>query len=176
MLMCVRVPDTHRHWLYLPIGNVVTGLRQSFNWWLFTSSGIYRTIIPDFSLMESLATCLLILSATAVLVPSLSLTHTKHLLFLLPRRICPGISVSVLLHSHLYSKGTYLERPYLMILGNPPHMLSIFFQFIFLYGAYCHQVYICFIFCLSPLGYKLYRKKRSFQVVFTAVHIGIQYE
>ena len=126
--------------------------------------------------MESLVTCLLILSATAVLVPSLSLAHTKHLLFLLPRRLRPGISMNVLLHSHLYSKGTYLERPYLMTLSNPSHMFSIFLQFIFLYGAYCHQVYICFIFCLSPLEYKLYRKKRSFGVVFPAVHIGIQYE
>lgn len=95
---------------------------RTFSQQLFTKSGIYYNILPWYFplfLMASLITCPLIHSATATVVSSLSLAHTKHLLFLLPRRICPQISTWVSHFIHISkSNVTSLERPYLTILSK----------------------------------------------------------
>lgn len=113
--------------------------------------------------MASLITCLLILSAVAMLVPSLSLAHTKHLLFLLPRSALEHpreslASFTSLLKWH-FLRETLFDYPKLP--AYPLHIFSISLQFIFLHGAYCHQVYICFIFFIPTRIWDL-QEKRSF--------------
>lgn len=140
-----------------PVETWWQGYIRTFNQQLFTKSEIYYNILPWYFphfLMASPITCPLIHSATATAVSSLSLAHTKHLLFLLPRRICSQISTWVIHISK--SNITSLEGPYLTILSKWPVCstltFSISLQFYFSLW-YLMPPNICLFYCLSiPTG------------------------